>query len=94
METDKSMRMMLMPPVPGTCPWCAVKHDPGQPHNRDSLYYQYKFYFECKRWPTWGDAMAHCAEDVKAFWREQLMEKGVSAEQLEVPDGERVDQSQ
>lgn len=26
----------------GTCPECAVKHDPEQPHNRDSLAYQYK----------------------------------------------------
>ena len=44
----------------GTCPECAVKHDPEQPHNRDSLAYQYKFYDQHGRWPTWSDAMAHC----------------------------------
>lgn len=28
----------------GTCPECGGKHDPKQPHNKDSLAYQYKFY--------------------------------------------------
>ena len=46
----------------GTCPECAVKHDPEQPHNRDSLTYQYKFYDQHGRWPTWADAMAHCPD--------------------------------
>ena len=36
----------------GTCPECAVRHDPDQPHNRDSLVYQYKFYDQYGRWPT------------------------------------------
>lgn len=37
--------MTLLGKTPeGTCPECAVKHDPEQPHNRDSLTYQYKFY--------------------------------------------------
>ena len=36
----------------GTCPECAVKHDPEQPHNRDSLTYQYKFYDQHGHWPT------------------------------------------
>lgn len=37
--------MTLLGNVPeGTCPECAVPHDPEQPHNRDSLAYQYKFY--------------------------------------------------
>lgn len=49
----------------GTCPECAVKHDPWQPHNKDSLTYQYKFYDEHGRLPTWEDAMAHCDEDIK-----------------------------
>ena len=37
----------------GTCPVCAVRHNPDQPHNRDSLTYQYKFYDQYGRWPTW-----------------------------------------
>ena len=28
----------------GTCPECAVVHNPEMPHNKDSLTYQYKFY--------------------------------------------------
>ena len=59
MEDTSTARFVLMPPRPGVCQVCAVKHDPEQPHNRDSLYYQYRFYAEHKRWPTWADAMSH-----------------------------------
>lgn len=61
----------------GTCPECAVKHDQEQPHNRDSLAYQYKFYDQHGRWPTWEDAMAHCTDEVKDYWRQALRERGV-----------------
>lgn len=61
----------------GTCPMCAVAHDPGMPHNRDSLCYQYKFYDQHGRWPTWADAMAHCTPKVKAIWRRELETRGV-----------------
>lgn len=61
----------------GTCPECAVKHDPEEPHNRDSLTYQYKFYDQHGRWPTWADAMAHCPEDVKTAWTQALREHGI-----------------
>lgn len=71
--------MTLIGRVPeGTCPECAVKHDPEQPHNRDSLAYQYKFYDKHGRWPTWEDAMAHCSDDIKEFWRMELSRRGVS----------------
>ena len=62
----------------GTCPECAVKHDPEQPHNRDSITYQYKFYDKHGRWPTWSDAMAHCSDDIKDYWKQALKERGVS----------------
>lgn len=62
---------------PGTCPVCAVNHPPEQPHNRDSLTYQYKFYDEHGRWPTWEDAMEHCSDEVKAYWKEALEARGV-----------------
>lgn len=68
--------MMLRPPA-DFCQTCAWKHEQEQPHNRDTLYYQTKFKLNKKRWPTWEDAMAHCAEDVKRVWREALTEKGV-----------------
>ena len=70
----------LMPAPAGTCQECAVDHDPEQPHNQQSLFYQYKFYNEHGRWPTWKDAMEHCSEDIKAFWKRELEERGVRVE--------------
>ena len=61
----------------GACTECAVKHSPEQPHNRDSLAYQYKSNEELGRWPTWADAMAHCPEEVKKVWTQALREQGV-----------------
>lgn len=62
---------------PGTCSKCATAHDPEQPHNQQSITYQYKFYDTHGRWPTWKDAMAHCSDEVKAFWIEALKEHGI-----------------
>lgn len=78
---------MLLPPKPGTCPECAVNHDPGAPHNRDSLYYQMRFQQQHGRFPTWGDAMAHCEEYVQDIWRVELALRGVPQEELK-PGGE------
>ena len=61
----------------GACTEGAVKHSPEQPHNRDSLAYQYNFYDAHGRWPTWADAMAHCPEEVKKVWTQALREQGV-----------------
>lgn len=55
---------------PGTCPECAEIHDPKQPHNKASLVYQYKFYNQHGRFPTWADAMAHCSDETKNQWVE------------------------
>lgn len=63
---------------PGTCSECAVKHAPEQPHNKDSMFYQYKFYNEHGRWPTWTDAMAHCSVKVQDVWKNELKILGVS----------------
>lgn len=68
---------MLNRVPPGTCPACAVKHAEDQPHNQQSLHYQYYFYADHQRWPTWTDAMAHCSEEVKALWIKGLTERGV-----------------
>jgi len=62
---------------PDTCPMCAVEHDPAMPHNLHSLAYQYKFYDKYGRWPTWADAIAHCADDIQVAWREALAEYGI-----------------
>ena len=62
---------------PGTCPECAVAHDPEYPHNLQSLAYQYQFYDKHGRWPTWEDAMAHCTDEMKKIWIAALAERGV-----------------
>ena len=58
----------LIPPRDSTCPECAANHKPGQPHDRNSLYYQMTFYRKNGRIPTWQDAMEHCDEATKAQW--------------------------
>jgi hypothetical protein len=70
----------LLPAPPNTCSMCAVKHPENQPHNAQSLHYQYAFYSEHGRWPNWKDAMAHCTEEVKKLWTDTLKEKGVDVE--------------
>ena len=70
--------VVILPPKPGVCPICAVDHEPDQPHNHDSLYYQMKFRQQHGRFPTWADAMAHCDEHVKQLWIAALAERGVS----------------
>ena len=73
---------MMIGNVPeGTCKMCAVKHDEAQPHNRQSLTYQYKFYDENGRWPTWKDAMSHCSDEIKKVWIETLTKKGVNIDE-------------
>ena len=72
--------MKLLPAAPGTCPECAVTHEPDQPHDKHSLFYQYKFYRDNGRWPTWKDAMAHCSEDMQRLWIDALKERGVKVE--------------
>lgn len=74
---EKHRIRMLGKTPEGTCPECAVKHDPRMPHYRDSLTYQYKFYDQHGRWPTWADAMAHCDPAVKEAWIEGLRKHGV-----------------
>ncbi len=70
----------MLPVKPGTCPECAVVHPPEQPHNQESLTYQYTFYDRYGRWPTWADAMAHCPPEIQAYWREALAERGIAVD--------------
>ena len=76
-------QVRILPPKPGTCPECAVDHAPAMPHNRDSLFYQMRFYQQHGRFPTWANAMAHCSDAVKACWKGELAKKGIPPEQLE-----------
>lgn len=68
--------MMLLPPAPDRCPICATAHAPADPHNQQSLYYQYRFYGARGRWPTWADAVAHCTTPIQRAWRYQLDLRG------------------
>lgn len=67
----------LLPPAADKCQECARKHDPDQPHDAQSLFYQMHFQKMHDRWPTWNDAIAHCAPEVQRFWIEQLKKHGV-----------------
>ena len=67
----------LLPPPPDVCSQCARYHEPDEPHDQQSIYWQYAFLAEHDRWPTWNDAMAHCTPEVQARWREVLREHGV-----------------
>lgn len=64
--------MRLLPCKPGVCHECAVDHRPAEAHNKDSLYYQYKFHGEHGRWPTWKDAVAHLDAETQAMWEDEL----------------------
>ncbi len=75
--TEGTVDWHVMPPdtSDGKCPECAIKHDPAEPHNNQSLAYQYSFYAKHGRWPTWADAMAHCAPEVQAAWKDALVQR-------------------
>jgi len=67
-----SLRSKLTPVLPGTCPTCGVAHAPEDPHRLKSLFFKYSFFDEHGRNPTQEDAMAHCSEAVKEFYREGM----------------------
>lgn len=91
-RAEKRPSMMVVPksftllaPPPDLCPVCAYEHDDREPHNQESLYYQYRFYGMRGRWPTWADALAHCSVDVQRFWQQVLKEEGRWSEPSEGP---------
>lgn len=59
---------------PGQCPECAVIHEPYEPHDWQSLFYQYSFMEQNGRWPTWDDAMAHCSPEIQTITKQVLAE--------------------
>ena len=68
----------IMPPPAAACQICARNpaHGADEPHDAQSLFYQYRFYAEHDRWPTWKDAVAHCSERVRAAWEAELRRRG------------------
>ena len=74
---DTTSTWTLLPPPMGVCSQCAKDHDPDEPHDAQSLHYQYAFYAEHQRWPNWHDAMAHCDPETRMNWIDALREHGV-----------------
>jgi len=62
---------------PGTCQECACVHEPDEPHNKQSLYYNIMFYDKHNRYPTWADAMDHCSPGVRSAWSKELEKFGI-----------------
>lgn len=76
-EQIKGEGMFLLPPHPSKCQTCARQHEPTDPHDAQTMFYQTKFQMEHGRAPTWVDAMAHCDEETRRLWTEQLIGMGV-----------------
>lgn len=72
--------MILLPPAADKCQQCAVDHEPKQPHNQQSVFWQYWFYGVNGRWPTWSDAIAHCSTEIKQQWIQALKSHGIMIE--------------
>ena len=77
---EKKNKVILAPAKPGNCPVCAAEHGIGEPHNRDSLHYQFRFFAQYSRWPTWADAIAHCALEVREAWTGGLIAENAWSE--------------
>lgn len=70
----------MLPPADHLCPICAVEHPAHEPHDAASLYYCMRFRATHGRHPTWADALAHCAEEVRTVWKEELQRFGAWSE--------------
>lgn len=68
--------MMMLPAKPGTCAMCARDHPEELPHDLQSLFYGMRFKLKYGRDPTWADAAAHIAPDVRELWKTKLRELG------------------
>jgi hypothetical protein len=75
---------MLLPPPAGHCRICAVKHDPLEAHNAQSVFYQMRFRMRYGRDGTWADAIAHLPSDIAEQWRTLL---GNAEAWTQPPDG-------
>ena len=66
---------ILLPPAAHLCQACAVEHSPELPHNYQSMFFQYWFYRQHGHFPSWLDAMAHCAPEMQERWKEELSKR-------------------
>lgn len=72
----------LIPPEPGACLECGIRHPPELPHDKNSAYYRFKFHLENGRWPTWDDALSHCTEEMKIQWKASMERSKKSTQAL------------
>ena len=72
MEIEQGQAFQMLPPSKDCCQVCAVQHDEELPHNRDSLFYQFRFAAQWGRSPTWTDAMTHCTPEMQQQYRASL----------------------
>lgn len=77
-STTEAVQASLLPPPAGTCQECGRAHPAEAPHDAQSMYYQYAFYGQHDRWPTWADAMAHCPPFIRDQWTRLLTERGIT----------------
>lgn len=75
----------MLPAAKGNCEICGVKHLPDEPHNKQSVFYQINFKQLHGREATWTDAMAHCSNDAKLLWRQELV-KMMKKHGMEIPE--------
>lgn len=72
----------ILPPTKSTCPICADRHAKHEPHNRNSLYYQMRFFRKHGRLPRWADALDDTSEMTRAYWMGEMIKKGVRLEEI------------
>ena len=77
MEPVEARSFKMMPAKPGTCAFCATKHDENLPHNLQSLFYGTRFKLKYGRDPTWADACAHLTDDQREQWKAAMRKIGV-----------------
>jgi len=78
--TEVKQFRLLPPRDPTACKICGRNHLPDKPHDAQQLHYQYHFYFQHGRWPTWKDAIAHCDKATRADWEDALKSRGAWTE--------------
>lgn len=77
-STKTAHAAVMMHPVElGACEECGRQHEATMPHDAMSLRYQYRFYCEHNRWPTWADALAHCPSETREAWVRELTSRGI-----------------
>jgi hypothetical protein len=69
--------LSIPPPRGDACGECGELHGAEEPHNKNSLVYQHRFWKKNGRYPNWEDAMEHCGAKMKEKWVRKLEGKGI-----------------